>query len=379
MAIVVLNCGSSSVKAAVFAVPSLRCSFEERVDLHEADKSPDEVVRDVLKRVESRTPIVACAHRVVHGGKRFTQPTLIDDSVLAALDDLSALAPLHNPPAVKAIVAARELRAFIPHFAVFDTAFHASLPPRAREYALPLAVRQSHGIRRFGFHGISHEHLMRRVASAMQRRPEQLRIVSCHLGSGASVAAIERGRSIDSSMGMTPLEGLVMGTRAGDLDPGVVLALVRAQGEAATDTMLAKESGLLGLTGANDMRTIEQRAAGGDGACELAIEMFAYRVRKYIGAYAAAMGGLDAIGFTGGIGENSVVVRERCVEGLEFLGVTLDGDRNRRGLTQSNDCVDIAGDGARVRTFVLRADEESAMARAVLPLIRHPRAGEDPS
>lgn len=370
MTILALNCGSSSVKAAAFEVPSLRRTFEERVDLHEAGAgSPDEVVRDVLERVEAQSAVTACVHRVVHGGERFTQPTVIDDAVLAELDELGALAPLHNPPAVKAIVAARELRAAIPHFAVFDTAFHASLPACAREYALPRVVRESRGIRRFGFHGISHEHLMRRVASALQLPPEQLRIVSCHLGSGASVAAIECGRSIDTSMGMTPLEGLVMGTRAGDLDPGVVLALVRAQGAEASDTMLAKAAGLLGLTGVSDMRTIEQRAAQGDADCVLAIEMFAYRARKYIGAYAAAMGGIDAIGFTGGIGENSASVRERCVESLKFLGVSLDGERNRAGLAQAEDCVEISSDDARVRTFVLRADEESAMARAVLPLL----------
>jgi acetate kinase len=372
MTLVALNCGSSSVKVAAFALPSLRRTFDERVDLHAAGAgSPDDVVRDVLKRIEaqSRAPLVACVHRVVHGGERFTQPTSLDANVLAELDALSTLAPLHNPPAVKAIVAARELRASLPQFAVFDTAFHATLPRRARDYALPRAVCEAHGIRRFGFHGISHEHLMRRVAMAMALDPDRLRIVSCHLGSGASVAAIERGRSIDTSMGMTPLEGLVMATRAGDLDPGVVLTLVRANGHDAVDTMLAKESGLLGLTGTNDMRTIEQRASLGDPDCELALAQFAYRVRKYIGAYAAAMGGVDAIGFTGGIGENSAVVRERCVEGLGFLGVTLDRDRNRSGLAQADDCVEISSNGADVRTFVLRADEEFAMARAVLPLL----------
>lgn len=370
MTLVALNCGSSSVKAAAYAVPSLQRTFETRIDLHEAGaKSPDEVVRGVLKEVASRATVTACVHRVVHGGERFTQPTLIDDAVLAALDELSVLAPLHNPPAVKAIAAARELNPSVRHFAVFDTAFHASLPPRAREYALPREVRREHGIRRFGFHGISHQHLMQRVATQMQRRPAELRIVSCHLGSGASMAAIDHGRSIDTSMGMTPLEGLVMATRAGDLDPGVVLALVRASGPDAIDTMLAKNAGLRGLAGTNDMRTIEQRAAAGAAECELAIEMFAYRVRKYLGAYAAAMGGVDAIGFTGGIGENSAHIRERCLDGLAFLGATLDCERNRGGLANSADCVEISNDAARVRTFVLRADEEFAMARAVLPLL----------
>jgi acetate kinase len=370
--LVALNCGSSSVKAAAFDVPSLQRTFDEQVDLHAARaKSPDEVVQEILQRIAARSsaPIVACVHRVVHGGERFTQPTLIDTAVLAEVQALSALAPLHNPPAIEAIVAARKLFTSIRQFAVFDTAFHATLPPRTREYALSPAVREAHGIRRFGFHGISHEHLMRRVATAMARDPARLRIVSCHLGSGASVAAIECGRSIDTSMGMTPLEGLVMATRAGDLDPGVVLALARARGLDAIDTLLARQSGLLGLTGVKDMRAIEQRARQGDADCELALEMFAYRVRKYIGAYTAAMGGIDAVGFTGGIGENSALVRERCVEGLGVLGVTLDPECNRSGLAQDDDCAEISSDKARVRTFVLRADEESAMARSVLPLL----------
>jgi acetate kinase len=286
----------------------------------------------------------AIAHRVVHGGDRFVQPTRIDESVLAELDQLSHLAPLHNPPALAAIRRAREVYPQTVQVAVFDTAFHATLPPHAREYALPRDLSQRFGIRRYGFHGISHAHVMNAVAAELKVPAEKLRIISCHLGNGASITAIEHGRSVDTSMGMTPLEGLVMGTRAGDLDPGILLDLIQSGsfGSEELDALLNRQSGLTGLTGTNDMREIERRAGDGDEECRRALALYAYRVRRYIGGYAAAMGGVDAIAFTGGVGENSAGIRQACVQRLEFLGAKI---------------------------VVVRADEELAMALQTATLL----------
>jgi acetate kinase len=317
-------------------------------------------------------PVAAVVHRVVHGGERFTRPTRIDDDTLAELDALAALAPLHNPPAIVAIRAARKIFGAAPHYAMFDTSFHTTLPPHAREYALSSAVRERYGIRRFGFHGISHEHVMQRVAAQMGGSPADLRIISCHLGNGASVAAIEHGRSVETSMGMTPLEGLVMGTRAGDLDPGVVLELMRDHDRAALEDLLTRKSGLLGLTGTNDMRQIDRRAKAGDATCRLSLDVYAHRICKYLGAYAAAMGGVDVIAFTGGVGENNADVRQRCLRRLEFLGVLLDEDLNRAGLAHGMQCAEISKSRSRVRLFVLRADEELAMAEAIAALSPSP-------
>jgi acetate kinase len=314
MRVLALNCGSSSLKAAIIDSVRKERLFDCRV----------EKIEQVLDQVRKRAEIApeAVAHRIVHGGERFVQPTRVDDAVLAEIEALEDLAPLHNPPAVAVLRAARAAYPDIPHIAVFDTAFHATLPRHAREYALPAELRARFGIRRFGFHGISHSHVMECVAAHMRVPATTLRIISCHLGNGASVAAIEHGRSVDTSMGMTPLEGLVMGTRAGDIDPGVLLHLLESAGldVQRLDEILNKRSGLLGLTGTNDMREVERRASQGDGDCLLAIELYSYRVRKYIGAYAAVMGGVDAIAFTGGVGENSALIREHCLQRLEFLG-----------------------------------------------------------
>ncbi len=314
MRVLALNCGSSSLKAAIIDSVRKERLFDCRVDK----------IEEVLDQVRKHAQIApeAVAHRIVHGGERFVQPTRVEDAVLAEIEALEDLAPLHNPPAVAVLRASRAAYPDLPHIAVFDTAFHATLPRHAREYALPTELRVRFGIRRFGFHGISHSHVMECVAAHMRAPAATLRIISCHLGNGASVAAIEHGRSVETSMGMTPLEGLVMGTRAGDLDPGVLLHLLESGGldVRRLDEILNKRSGLLGLTGTNDMREIERRAAHGDEDCRLAIELYTYRVRKYIGAYAAVMGGVDAIAFTGGVGENSALIRERCLQRLEFLG-----------------------------------------------------------
>jgi acetate kinase len=340
MLIFALNCGSSSLKSAVIDTDRRRHVVDVRVQQLDTATLPATVGR-VLQQLRERSrhhgPPDAIVHRVVHGGDRFVQPTRIDEAVLAELDKLSHLAPLHNPPALAAIRRARDVYPQTTQVAVFDTAFHATLPPRAREYALPRDLSQRFGIRRYGFHGISHAHAMKTVAAELKVPAERLRIISCHLGNGASITAIEHGRSVDTSMGMTPLEGLVMGTRAGDLDPGILLDLIQSGsfGSKELDDLLNRRSGLTALTGTNDMREIERRAGEGDEECRRALALYAYRVRKYIGAYAAAMGGVDAIAFTGGVGENSAGVRQACVERLEFLGA---------------------------RIVVVKADEELAMA-----------------
>ncbi len=343
--------------------------FELRIENIGTTETPDfpAALDALLSQLRARWSelgeLDAVVHRIVHGGERFTGTTLIDDAALVALGTLDRLAPLHNPPALAAVRSLRELFARVPHVAVFDTAFHTTLPPRAREYALPEDVRARLGIRRYGFHGISHAHVARQVAAAMGRKPQDLRIISCHLGNGASLAAIEYGRSVETSMGMTPLEGLVMGTRAGDLDPGVMLELMREMTPAELEKLLNSRAGLAGLTGTADMREIERRAAAGDETCRLAIGLYAHRIRKYIGAYAAIMGGVDALAFTGGVGEHSALVRHRCLQRLGFLGALLDEEHNRNArLSAELPLVDIALPQSPARILVVRADEELAMA-----------------
>jgi acetate kinase len=394
MRVLALNCGSSSIKAAFIDSAGGERLLDMRVEglgaeavLQTGDQrrvvpvpTRTEAVSLVLQEVEERAAqrgsVEAVAHRIVHGGERLTQPTLIDERAAAELEALTPLAPLHNPPALEVVRAARTALPDAPHVAVFDTAFHSALPQHAREYALPEDVRRRHGLRRYGFHGVNHEHVMHAVAHHLRTESSQLRIVSCHLGAGASVAAIARGRSVDTSMGMTPLEGLVMATRAGDLDPGVLLTLFRDGGDVqALDELLNQRSGLVGLTGVADMREVERRAAAGEQDCQLALAMYVHRVRKYIGAYAAAMGGVEVVAFTGGVGEHSELIRRRCAERLDFLGVTLDEGRNREARTSYEQPVaEISAARSRTRAFVVRADEEQALARAAAALLE-PQAG----
>lgn len=385
MRILVVNCGSSSVKCAVIEVSTGRRLCDIRIEdvgtascrLRVNDQAPQQVglltfeaaVSAVLARVLTLPDAApaAVAHRVVHGGSAFVQPALIDEETMRAIEAQSVLAPLHNPPAIAAIRRARIALPDIPHVAVFDTAFHATLPARAREYALPGALTARLGIRRFGFHGPSHAHVAEAVAAHLHTTPQTLRIVSCHLGNGASMAAIEYGRSVETSMGMTPMEGLIMGTRAGDVDPGVLLHLLESGEFDATglDTLLNTGSGLAGMTGTHDMRTIEQRAADGDESCRRAISLYAHRIRKYLGAYAVVMGGIDVIAFTGGIGEHSAAVRHRCTQQLAFLGAVLDEAANRQvQLTASAGIATISTATSPVRIMVVRADEELTIARA---------------
>ena len=389
MHVLSINCGSSSIKAALIDVVQERRSLEMKIEeigrpecrLKHGDESRplgaetsfEDAARLLLEHMrDASTAIEAVAHRIVHGGERFVRPTRLDEGTLKELDAVSQLAPLHNVPALQAVRVAMNVLSKLPHIAVFDTAFHATLPTRARQYALPAEVTKEYGIRRFGFHGTSHAHVASAVAAYLRTEPQSLRIVSCHLGNGASVTAIEYGRSVETSMGMTPLEGLIMGPRAGDLDPGVLLELMRAgrMDTNALDTLLNRRSGLSGLTGTNDMREIEKRAAAGDESCRLAITLYSHRVRKYIGAYAAVMGGVDVIAFTGGVGENSALVRHRCTQRLDFLGAVLDEDRNRDAtLGTDRTIAEVSDERSRSRILVVKADEELSIAKETAALL----------
>jgi acetate kinase len=308
------------------------------------------------------------AHRVVHGGEKFTEGTLITEEVLAQIEALNPLAPLHNPVNVAGIRAMRQLLPAIPHVAVFDTAFHHTLPAYAYLYGLPYELYEKKGVRRYGFHGTSHQYVSLRAAQFLQRRPNELRLVSCHLGNGSSLCAVDHGRSVDTSMGFTPAEGLIMGTRCGDVDAGVLAFLERTEKLTATQSeeILNKKSGLLGLSGiSSDMREILQAADGGNHRALLALKAYCYRVRKYIGAYVAAMGGLDAVIFTGGIGQGSADVRTLALQGLEGMGVRLDATRNREARGFEEVCR-ISADDSNITLLVVPTDEERMMAREAL-------------
>jgi acetate kinase len=352
MRILVLNSGSSSIKYRLLDPPrseALAGGLIEEVTDH----------REGLHRIVSGLGIQAVGHRVVHGGDLFREPLLLTPVAVERLRSLNPLAPLHNPANLLGIETAREVWPDVPQVAVFDTAFHATLPPAAFTYAIPEDLARRHGIRRYGFHGISHGFIARRTAALLQRPVASTRLISLHLGNGASAAAIRAGRSVDTSMGLTPLEGLVMGTRSGDLDPAILPLLVRATGRSADDveTLLLRDSGLKGLAGTNDMRELEQRADAGDERAGRAIEIFAYRLKKYIGAYAAVLGRLDAVSFTGGIGEHSARIRSACLKDLELLGLVLDEAKNLAPAKGEREI----GAGP-VRVFVIPADEEVEIA-----------------
>lgn len=306
--------------------------------------------------------IVAVGHRVVHGGERYTRPTRLTPAVIAEIEALSPLAPLHNPPNLAGIRAAMHLLPEVPQVAVFDTAFHSTVPAYAYLYGLPRQYYTEARMRRYGFHGTSHDYVTRQAERWLRRPRSELRLVSLHLGNGASAAAVQHGRSIDTSMGFTPLEGLLMGTRSGDIDPGLIIHLLRGGMEVdALDELLNKRAGLLGLSGvSNDMRDVRRAAGAGDQAAVEAIAVFCYRIRKVIGAYAAAMGGLDGVIFTAGIGENDPDVRAQALAGLEFLGIALDPDKNAR-----NERV-ISCEDSRVAVLVIPTDEEQMIAEATL-------------
>jgi acetate kinase len=324
--------------------------------------SPDSGIREI----NSIADVHAIGHRVVHGGERFTRSALITDEVLRGIEDCIDLAPLHNPANIKGIFAARELfGAGLPQVAVFDTAFHQTLPEHAYLYALPYQLYRRYRIRRYGFHGTSHRYVAYRYRQLRNLKREETNIITLHLGNGCSAAAIKAGESVDTSMGLTPLEGLVMGTRCGDLDPAIVDFITAKEGLSAheADSLLNKQSGLLGISGlTHDMRDlIDEATEKNDRRARLAIDIFCYRARKYIGAYLAAMGGADAIVFTGGIGENSAEVRARICDGLHWVGLELDAGRNN-SYSNGREGI-ISKDGSRLLAFVIPTDEELLIAR----------------
>ncbi|MFE2880473.1 acetate kinase [Streptomyces roseus] len=312
--------------------------------------------------------LAAVGHRVVHGGTRFTQPTVIDDEVLAEIRNLIPLAPLHNPANVTGIEVARSLRADIPQVAVFDTAFHSTMPEHVARYAIDAATAEKYAIRRYGFHGTSHAYVSRATAALLGRPVEDVNVIVLHLGNGASASAVRGGVCEETSMGLTPLEGLIMGTRSGDLDAAVVFHLARVGGFSVDeiDSLLNKKSGLLGLCGDNDMREVLRRAGEGDESARLAFVAYVHRLKKYIGAYSAVLGRVDAVAFTAGVGENAHQVREAAVDGLEELGLALDPQANA---VRSSRPRLVSPDDARVAVAVVPTDEELEIATQTYALV----------
>uniref|UniRef100_A0A832I1Z2 Acetate kinase n=1 Tax=Eiseniibacteriota bacterium TaxID=2212470 RepID=A0A832I1Z2_UNCEI len=313
--------------------------------------------------------IRAVGHRMVHGGEKFARSTLITREVAQQIEDCSELAPLHNPHNLRGYQAALRILPDVPHAAVFDTAYHQTMPPRAFLFGLPYVLYQRHGIRRYGFHGTSHRFVGWRSRALLGRPREETRLVTCHLGNGASVCAIDHGRSVDVSMGFTPLDGLLMGTRPGDLDPGVVFYIMHKEEltEHQVTTLLNKHSGLYGVSGlSNDMRELLAAEARGHERAALAVDIFCYRIRKYVAAFACALGGVDAVIFTGGIGENAPPIRARALAGLEFMGIALDPAKNEAAVGRE---ADVSADGAKVRTLVIPTNEELLIARDTVRLV----------
>jgi acetate kinase len=402
MKILVLNSGSSTIKYQLFDMgePSLLASgVMEKIGesesrwTHRRHRSGGciEETRDARKilnhktglecifGVLSKSPLLgdACAlsgigHRVVHGGETFKEPVLVDDKVVNAIRDMIPLAPLHNPANLMGIEIARKLCPHVPQVAVFDTAFHQSIPPHAHRYAIPEEFYIAHRVRRYGFHGTSHQYVARRAAVCLGERLESLTLITLHLGNGASASAIKAGKSIDTSMGMTPLEGLIVGTRSGDLDPAIHVYLARQTGMTndEVEALFNRESGLKGIFGENDMCKILRRADLGDERAQLAIEMYCYRVKKYIGAYLAILSGINALVFTGGIGENGTLIRQRICGGLEPLGMVVDDRKNQ---TTSKEAFEIQAEEATVKILVVPTHEELEIARQTVAAIQAER------
>jgi len=314
--------------------------------------------------------IDAVGHRVVHGGERFVRAVEINDEVIRAIETLAPLAPLHNPPNLAGIIAARHHFPAVPHVAVFDTAFHQTMPPHAFQYGLPYEFYEKHGVRRYGFHGTSHLYVARTAAAMLGKEFSDFSGITCHLGNGCSIAAVKNGQSVDTSMGLTPLEGLLMGTRSGDIDPAIIFFLAREAGVPFNkiENILNKKSGLLGVSGVgNDVRVIHAAAEKGDPRARLALDIFAYRVKKYIGAYLAALNGCDAVVFTGGIGENDIRTREKICSGLQWLGIRLDPAANQSAVGNASV---ISALQSRVKLLVIPTNEELEIARETVPFVR---------
>lgn len=391
MKILVINCGSSSIKYQFFSLGENRIlakGIVEKIGMkgsflkHEKESGQKvifegeildhkigiEYILGVLTSakhgcINSLDDISAVGHRVVHGGEKFSESVLVTDEIIQTLEKFSELAPLHNPPNLKGIDALKSLVPDIPQVAVFDTAFHHTMPQHAFMYAIPYALYKKYGIRRYGFHGTSHKYVSNRACEILGVNPKTVKVITCHLGNGGSACAIKYGESIDTSMGFTPVEGLIMGTRSGDIDMGAVTYIMDKEkiGTKSASILFNKHSGLLGITGiSSDLREIRSAAFDkGDERCLLAIKMFDYRIKKYIGAYAAAMGGLDVLIFTGGIGENSAPTRAGVCEDLEFLGIEIDQKVNEGSKGEERI---ISKEGSKVKVIVVPTNEELMIA-----------------
>ncbi|WP_346175063.1 acetate kinase [Streptomyces cuspidosporus] len=374
--VLVLNSGSSSVKYQLLDMADgsrLASGIVERIgEGPVADHSA--ALKQVAEELAGQglgldsPALAAVGHRVVHGGTRFTEPTLITDEVVEEIEKLVPLAPLHNPANITGIKVARDLRPDLPQVAVFDTAFHATMPESAARYAVHRETADRYGVRRYGFHGTSHAYVSRATAALLGRDLAEVNTIVLHLGNGASASAVRGGVCVDTSMGLTPLEGLVMGTRSGDLDPAAIFHLARVGGMSVDeiDTLLNKRSGLLGLCGDNDMREIGRRMGEGDPEAQLAFDVYIHRLRKYVGAYAAVLGRVDAIAFTAGVGENSAAVREAALRGLSVFGIEVDAVRN--ALRGSSTRL-ISTETSRVAVAVVPTDEELEIASQAYDLV----------
>jgi acetate kinase len=388
MKVLVLNAGSSSVKYQLIETDTkevLAKGMVERIGMagavltHHVGEKTTKLTGEILDHkmaieyvlsilvsknhgvVNDLNEIDAVGHRVVHGGEAFSGSVLITEEVVSEMTKCIDFAPLHNPPNIKGIKAAQALLPNVPQVGVFDTAFHQTMPPHAYIYGIPFELYKKHGIRRYGFHGTSHRYVSQRAAEILNKPLEELKIITCHLGNGASMAAVDRGKSIDTTMGFTPLEGLLMGTRTGDMDPAIILHIMAKEEltPAEMNALLNKHSGVLGVSGlSSDMREIEENYDKNERA-KLALDIYNYRIKKYIGAYAAALGGVDVIVFTGGIGENSDITRREALRGLEFMGVKLDDSKNN-GLRKKEAI--ISTDDSRVTVMVIPTNEELVIA-----------------
>ncbi|WP_425448951.1 acetate kinase [Dethiothermospora halolimnae] len=396
MNILVINCGSSSLKYQLIDMSNeevLAKGLSERIGIEgsrvkhkpagkeavviekpmEDHKVALEIVLNALVdpnhgAIKSMDEINAVGHRVVHGGEKFANSVKIDEDVMNAVKDCIELAPLHNPPNIMGIEACKELMPNVPMVGVFDTAFHQTMPESSYIYPLPYELYEKHGIRRYGFHGTSHKYVANRASEMLNKDLKDLKVITCHLGNGASVAAIDNGKVIDTSMGLTPLEGLAMGTRSGDIDPAIVTFIMDKEGLDidGANKLLNKKSGVLGISGvSSDFRDIEEAAEKGNKRAKLALDVFGNRVRKYIGAYAAMMGGVDAIVFTAGLGENSPETREDVCKGLEFIGIEIDTEKNN---VRGKETV-VSKDNSKVEVLVIPTNEELMIARDTKKLV----------
>lgn len=398
MKILVLNCGSSSIKYQLFEMETksvlakggiekigLPGSFLKLTLPNGEKKVLEEDIPEHTKGVEfifatlthpeygalkSLDELDAVGHRMVHGGESFSESVLLDDKVLAAFEACNDLAPLHNPANLKGVNAVKALLPNIPQVGVFDTAFHQTMPDYAYMYAVPYELYEKYGVRRYGFHGTSHRYVSKRVCEFLGINPEGTRIITCHIGNGGSISAVKDGKCVDTTMGLTPLEGLMMGTRSGDIDAGAVTFIMEKEGLDATgvSNLLNKKSGVLGVSGvSSDMRELEAAAKEGNKRAILAENMYFYRIKKYVGAYAAAMGGVDVILFTGGVGENQAPCRETVCEGLQFMGVELDKEVNAK--TRGEEKV-ISTPASKVKVCVIPTDEELMIATDTMAILQ---------